>query len=48
MSYKVRAFKVFIASPSDVLQEREIVRSVISRWNSINSEREKIVLIPIG
>lgn len=48
MSYKARAFKVFIASPSDVLPEREVIRSTLERWNSINSEREKIVLIPIG
>ena len=48
MSYKARVFRVFIASPSDVLLEREITRNVLEQWNSINSEREKIVLVPIG
>lgn len=48
MSYNVRAFKVFIASPGDVSREREIVRSVIERWNSVNSESTKIILVPIG
>lgn len=45
MSYKARVFRVFIASPSDVLLEREITRNVLEQWNSINSEREKIVLV---
>lgn len=48
MSYKARVFKVFIASPSDVLLERRIIRNVLEQWNSINSEREQIVLVPIG
>lgn len=48
MSYNARVYKVFIASPADVENERNIIRSVIEQWNSINSEREKIVLVPIG
>lgn len=47
MSYISRAYKVFIASPSDVKCEREVVRTAIMRWNSINSEQYKTVLIPI-
>lgn len=37
-----------IASPSDVSEERRIIRDVIHHWNSINSEDKKIVLMPVG
>lgn len=48
MSYQARVYKVFIASPSDVMNEREVVRSVIDRWNSINSESKRMILQPVG
>lgn len=48
MSYQAKVFKVFIASPSDVAQERSIIRNILNRWNHINSEKYKIVLLPIG
>ncbi len=48
MSYDARVFNVMIASPSDVASEREIVREVIYEWNAVHSERENIVLLPVG
>ena len=48
MSYKARVFKVFVASPSDVTHERNIVYNAIFHWNAINAEDKKIVLLPIG
>ena len=48
MSYDARVFNVMIASPSDVKSEREIVREVIYEWNAVHSEREGIVLLPVG
>lgn len=48
MSYISVAYKVMIASPSDVGVERSIIREVISRWNNAHSESRKIVLMPIG
>lgn len=48
MSYNAKIYKVFIASPDDVKEEREIVRSVIMRWNAINAESKHIVLLPVG
>jgi hypothetical protein len=41
-------YKVMIASPGDVTEERKIIREVISEWNAVNSEARKIVLLPIG
>lgn len=48
MSYNAKIYKVFIASPDDVKDERETVRSVIMRWNAINAESKHIVLLPVG
>lgn len=48
MSYDARVFNVMIASPSDVESERSIVRDVIYDWNAVHSERENIVLLPVG
>ena len=48
MSYDARVFNVMIASPSDVASERSIVREAIYEWNAVHSERENIVLLPVG
>ena len=48
MSYNARVFNVMIASPNDVASERSIVREVIYDWNAVHSEREGIVLLPVG
>lgn len=48
MSYNAKVYKVFIASPSDVISERNVIRNVLARWNDLNSESKKIVLLPVG
>lgn len=48
MTYSARVVQVMIASPSDVATERGVVRTVISDWNDLNSERSGIVLLPVG
>ena len=48
MSYSATVFRVIIASPGDVEQERRIARDVIYDWNSLHSEKTKIVLESIG
>jgi hypothetical protein len=42
-----RIIKVLIASPSDVQEEREIAKMVISDWNKLHSDNEGVVLAPI-
>ena len=37
-----------IASPTDVQEERSINREVIHEWNVVNSERDGVVLLPVG
>jgi hypothetical protein len=48
MAFKSNVYQVFIASPSDVPEERELLRKVIWNWNYINSSTKNIVLIPVG
>jgi hypothetical protein len=47
MPYPATAFRVMIASPSDVHDERRIAQEVIADWNAIHSEDESIVLLPL-
>lgn len=48
MSYSATVVKVIIASPSDVPDERSIIREVIHEWNAVHSESKGLVLMPIG
>lgn len=48
MAYDARAIEIMIASPSDVVRERDIVRDVLAEWNAVHSRREGVCLMPIG
>jgi len=48
MPFNTTAFRVMIASPSDVPQERSIVREVLNDWNDQNSKERSIVLLPVS
>jgi len=37
-----------IATPSDVLAERNIIREVIHEWNVVHSKERRAVLLPVG
>lgn len=47
MSYEAKVFRVLIASPSDVHDEREIAVKTIQEWNDLNSAERQIVLLPL-
>lgn len=48
MPIETKLYRVLIASPVDVANEREIVREQISRWNYLHAVETKIVLLPVG
>ena len=48
MAYDAKVLEVMIASPSDVLLERAIVRDIIAEWNAIHSRQRQIVMLPLG
>jgi hypothetical protein len=47
MAYDSRVYRVLIASPSDVEEEREIAVRVIQEWNDLYSSSRKVVLLPL-
>jgi hypothetical protein len=48
MSFDANVFNVMIASPSDVPEERQVVRDVLYAWNAIHADERKQVLLPVG
>ena len=47
MTYNAIAYKILIASPSDVKYERKAIPEAIHLWNSLNSEQLKVCLLPV-
>lgn len=47
MSYNSRVYRILIASPSDVEEEREIAVRVIQEWNDLYSFSRKVTLLPL-
>lgn len=48
MAYDAKAIEIMIASPSDVVNERQAVRDIIAEWNAVHSRREAVCLMPVG
>jgi hypothetical protein len=47
MSFKSETYRVLIASPSDLTQEREVATEAINDWNAQHAAAESIVLLPV-
>ncbi|MEH5745743.1 hypothetical protein [Atlantibacter hermannii] len=47
MSYAAQVYRVLIASPSDVDEERDIAVKIIQEWNDMNSAERQLVLLPL-
>lgn len=47
MSFEAKVFKVLIASPGDVEEERIAIPQIISEWNNNNAESNNVVLLPV-
>lgn len=48
MAYQATVIPVMIASPGDVSEERDIIRTVIHDWNDVNAASSKVMLTPVG
>ncbi len=48
MSVNGVVYQVAIASPSDVREERKVIRDVVHDWNSAHSRTRKAILLPVG
>jgi hypothetical protein len=47
VSYSAQVFRILIASPIDVADEREIAVKTIQEWNDLNSAERQLVLLPL-
>ena len=47
MAYDARVYRILIAFPSDVEEERDLVASAIQSWNDLYSHARKVVLLPL-
>lgn len=48
MAYQATVVPIMIASPGDVTEERDVIRSVIHDWNDVNAQRSKVMLAAVG
>jgi hypothetical protein len=48
MGFFATVYKVMIASPSDVIGARAVVRRMLDEWNVVNADSRKIVLLPVA
>lgn len=46
MPYSANVFQVVIASPGDVIEERELAVQAVHEWNALNSRTTSIALLP--
>jgi len=47
MPYEATVYRIFIASPDDATEAREAAKREIYNWNSVNSFKERVVLVPV-
>jgi hypothetical protein len=47
MSFKAEIYRVLIASPSDLAEERKVATDAINDWNSQYALAESVVLLPV-
>jgi hypothetical protein len=47
MSFKAEVYRVLIASPSDLAEERQVATQAINEWNSQRAAAESVVLLPV-
>lgn len=47
MSFKSETYRVLIASPSDLEEERQAATEAINDWNALNAAAEATVLLPV-
>src|SRR5438445_2225299 len=47
MAYNSRVYRILIASPSDVLDERDAAVRVMQDWNNLHSNTRSVVILPL-
>jgi hypothetical protein len=47
MSFKAETYRVLIASPSDLSEERQVAADAVNKWNAQHEAAESAVLLPV-
>ena len=47
MSFSAETYRVLIASPSDLTEERQIAAEAVNEWNALHATAESVVLLPV-
>lgn len=47
MAFEGKVFRILIASPGDVGDERNVIPEIINEWNAINAFNTKFILMPV-
>lgn len=47
MSFDAKVFRVLIASPGDVGEERNVIPEIINEWNAVSAASAKSILMPV-
>ncbi len=45
--FQAHVYRIMIGSPSDIKEEISIAREVLNNWNNLNSEKNRMMLLPI-
>ena len=48
MPFAAQVYRIMIASPGDVEEERDVIREAVHRWNSLHSSSQGLILLPVG
>jgi hypothetical protein len=47
MAFEAKVFRILVASPGDVGEERNVIPEIINEWNAVNAFAAKILLMPV-
>ena len=47
MAFNASVYRILVASPGDIGEEREIIPEVINEWNAVSAFATKIILMPV-
>lgn len=45
--YQANVYRIMMGCPSDITEEKEVAFRVLNNWNNLNSEKSRMVLLPI-
>lgn len=47
MAFEAKVFRILVASPADVGEERNVIPELINEWNAVNAFTAKLILMPV-